>query len=121
MSDKKPTRYRKSQVQELIKDGLISQKQVDEKVKAGEWEVVEREPAARKEKEFTGPEHESFYKAQAKVKEIIKPMFKKITENPDVAKFLSEWGSWEDATGTFELSVEYYIKGSKRAENTFTA
>jgi len=112
-------RYTRKQINQLIADGLITQDQVDKKVKDGSWEVSERSAAPKKEKEFHSDQHKAFYEAQQKMKDAIKPMFDEIKNSSAVKKFLGEWGKWTDEKGDFDLSIEWYLKGVNRAEKTF--
>jgi len=73
----------------------------------------------KKEKAFHSDDHKKFYEAQTAIKAVIKPMFEAIRKNAAVTQFLHEWRDWEDTTGEFSLSVEWYVKGSNRAERTF--
>jgi len=114
-----PTKYTRAQIATLISENLITQKQVDEQVKKGTWVISERAAGVKKEKHFHSDDHKAFYEAQAAIKAEIKPMFEAIRKNPKVEAFLKEWGDWEDTNGEFSLSVEWYVKGSNRAERTF--
>ena len=71
-------------------------------------------------KEYFSDEHEAFVLSWTRANEALKREKERLLEIPEIGKFLSEFGEFEDESGVFKVQLDVGFKNANRAELVFS-